>query len=282
MTVLHHCLSNYSTFHRDTLLILQALLEELEVKNILIEWMLVGSGNRIDYLLKQLMLQKTRIHDSNSFWKQVGQTINMSPKLMLTLLKHPLLLEKTEYKKRHQNDYKTILERLVEELEINSILQEYLSVDSEVRINYFVKQLMLQKKTIRERNVFWKQLGNTISNNEQFLSIVENLLSKLKHDGNKIKTKMLVRLVEEIFMSSITFRKIEYLCHRLYSKKETITNKNTFWREIGFTVDEHDRDLITIISSHPLLVKHSQYETIEHTILYRFVEELQIHSILQE
>eukprot|EP01084_Bolivina_argentea_P095415 171556_1 len=177
---------------------------------------------------------------------------------------------------------KTILENLVEVWELNNVLQEYLSVGCEDKIVYLLKQLMLQKDTITKRNVFWKQFGNIINDTDQFLLIVKNLLM-VKQDDNRINTNMLMKVVEEMGVVNDNDIKSEYLCHRLYSKTDdTITNKNAFWTEIGFIVDEHDYDLITIISNHPLLVKHSQYETIEHTILHRFVEELEMNNILQE
>eukprot|EP01084_Bolivina_argentea_P286147 490832_1 len=55
-----------------------------------------------------------------------------------------------------------------------------------------------------------------------------------------------------------------------------------FWKLIGFTVHEHDFELIKILSRHPLLVKHSQYETIEKTPLHRCVEELNMKHVLKE
>eukprot|EP01084_Bolivina_argentea_P095416 171557_1 len=151
---------------------------------------------------------------------------------------------------------KTILENLVEVWELNNVLQEYLSVGCEDKIVYLLKQLMLQKDTITKRNVFWKQFGNIINDTDQFLLIVKNLLMvnhSEKQNDSRINTKMLMKVAEELGVINDNDIKSEYLCHRLYSKTDdTITNKNAFWREIGFTVDEHDYDLITMISSHPL------------------------------
>eukprot|EP01084_Bolivina_argentea_P257081 433034_1 len=50
---------------------------------------------------------------------------------------------------------------------------------------------MLQESKITESNIFWKQFGNTINNNEQFLSIVK----KYPNLQNKI---ILLRLFEDL------------------------------------------------------------------------------------
>eukprot|EP01084_Bolivina_argentea_P118448 210164_1 len=83
--------------------------------------------------------------------------------LVSKILKHPLLSDYNTF------TTKTILENLMEVCELNNVLQKYLSVGSEDKIVYLLKQLMLQKNKMTKRNVFWKQFGNIINDTDQFL-----------------------------------------------------------------------------------------------------------------
>eukprot|EP01084_Bolivina_argentea_P009607 17925_1 len=127
--------------------------------------------------MSSIIFKKRHYHNKNALWREIGFAVDEHDYDLITIIsRHPLLVKRSQMIETIEH---TVLHRFVEELQINSILQEYLSVDSEIKIDYLFKQLMLQKEKISESNVFWKLVGNTINNNEQFLSIVKKYSQNL-------------------------------------------------------------------------------------------------------
>eukprot|EP01084_Bolivina_argentea_P156014 271864_1 len=111
---------------------------------------------------------------------------------------------------------KTILENSVEVLNATNILNQYLSVDSERKIDYILKQLILHKKRIVDNNIFWKQIGHTVNMSHKLMAIVDKHPLLLHPTGTN--NRMLERLVEELELTGDGIR-IEYLLQTLQKKK---------------------------------------------------------------
>eukprot|EP01084_Bolivina_argentea_P184382 318006_1 len=98
---------------------LKGLVEVLGVNQLL------NNKNVIYYLLNRLQKHTLKIDHKNTFWNQVGQTWNNEKESILIIREHPLLLKHSDYKVDKNDDCKTILERLVEELAIHGLLASY-------------------------------------------------------------------------------------------------------------------------------------------------------------
>eukprot|EP01083_Nonionella_stella_P208858 757632_1 len=94
--------------------VLERLVEELGVNAVI-------AGDeplQIDYVLRILQTEDGHIEDKDSFCQRIGFTVN-DPQIISFLKEHPLLMSKTKY----QN--KTVLQRLIEELEMYHFAEEY-------------------------------------------------------------------------------------------------------------------------------------------------------------
>eukprot|EP01084_Bolivina_argentea_P311566 539344_1 len=92
--------------------LLHRLAEELHIKEFLKEY--------ADHLLQTLKTSTQKIADASVFWSQIG--FNWTDAL-LPIIKQHSLLQNTTYKEK--GNVKTLLHRLVEELKISCLLNEY-------------------------------------------------------------------------------------------------------------------------------------------------------------
>eukprot|EP01084_Bolivina_argentea_P140270 246643_1 len=106
--------------------LLRRLVEELGLNEILKQYILIDCKQKIDNLLTQLQRFEQQIMDENVIIKEIGVTarqigtvINTDDTLLSLVKQHSFLLQKSN----HCN--KTILQRLVEELQISCLLNEY-------------------------------------------------------------------------------------------------------------------------------------------------------------
>eukprot|EP01084_Bolivina_argentea_P253502 425847_1 len=73
-------------------------------------------------------------------------------------------------------------------------------------------------------------------------------------------------------------KKIQHLCSKLMIYKEKIIDKNMFWQQMGFKLNN---ELLTVIQTHPLLLQITQYQdnTETQTVLQRLVGELSVVAL---
>eukprot|EP01084_Bolivina_argentea_P234806 395286_1 len=276
----HPLLSDYSTSTMK--IILQRLVEELKLTNILNQYLSFDSERKIDYILKQLILHKKPIPDKNIFWKQVGHTVNTNHKLMSIIVKHRLL---SDYEK-HPTDTKEMLHKLVEKLKLNNLLNKYLSIDSNGKIDYILKQLTLRSERITDHCTFWKQIGNIINNDHKLMSIIITKHTLLSQHTNFQNKTILERLVEELqinkmletFISTNQDVAINHLLNQVKECEEKIDVENCFWNYVGSALS--DVRSVSFISHHSVLWEHCAYK--DKTVLQRLVEELKIMNVLEK
>eukprot|EP01084_Bolivina_argentea_P218952 371448_1 len=101
--------------------VLDRLVEELKVA----ELISLCLKSRVQRLLYQLKLGKPKIIDTKKFWNQMGFQLNSE--LLSMIKKHPLLCQQTESKQ-------TILDRLIEELDVVELLNWYTICNSKLQI----------------------------------------------------------------------------------------------------------------------------------------------------
>eukprot|EP01084_Bolivina_argentea_P008775 16416_1 len=229
--------------------------------------------DKINQLLSQLKIYKEDITDKNVFWNQIGFIVNNDDHELLTVIqKHPLLLEKTEYKKRGENGNKIILERLIEELGVNVLTDETL------KIEYLLLTLQKQKGITRNKYTFWKEIG---------LEIDTHLLSKiLKHSllsnyNLTIAKTILENLVEELKLNNVLQEylsfdidnRLDYFLKQLKLHKERIPESNVFWKHVGYTINNNEL-FLSIVKT---------YSTPQNKdILRKLVEELKIYGLIHQ
>eukprot|EP01083_Nonionella_stella_P044999 121015_1 len=100
-------------------LVLERLVEELQLKNVLLRHLNIDTEQNLDRQLRRLYERDQVISDSNIFWKTFGDIINNDQELIILIKKHELFMAKTKY----QN--KIVLQRLFEELDVDHFADEY-------------------------------------------------------------------------------------------------------------------------------------------------------------
>eukprot|EP01084_Bolivina_argentea_P234808 395288_1 len=276
----HPLLSDYSTSTMK--IILQRLVEELKLTNILNQYLSFDSERKIDYILKQLILHKKPIPDKNILWKQVGHIVNSNHKFMSIIVKHPLL---SDYEK-HPTETKEILHKLVEKLKISNLLNKYLSIDSNGKIDYILKQLILREERITDIDIFWKQVGNIVNTDHKLVSIITKHALLSQHTDFQNKT-VLQRLVEglqinkvlvETYISTNPHVAINHLLNQVKECEEKIDVQNGFWNYVGRALS--DARSVSFILHHSSLLENCVYK--DKTILQRLVEELEIYKLTNQ
>eukprot|EP01083_Nonionella_stella_P149751 476036_1 len=254
---------------------------------------------QIDHLLYQLKVYSEKITDCGLFWKQIGFKIDNSMQNIITqIAKHPLLLQRSRYKPKNEKDYNLILERLIQELHLDVL------INNQLKIEYLLLRLQHEKQRIIDRDEFWGEIGFVIDNEDddmiarmvnhplllkqskcQFASVLERLFEELQlsnvlrrylmmeteRHANIILRRLCVRdQPEEIdgfwktFVGIINHdpklnhHKIEFLLRRLQSRTTPIQDANLFWTQIGLKFKDHN--VVSLIAKHPLLLEHSQYK----------------------
>eukprot|EP01084_Bolivina_argentea_P198713 340190_1 len=103
----------------------------------------------------------------------------------------------------------TIFRRLLEELDLYAVLNQYLLADSKEKIHHFLNQLRLFENPINNKHVLTKnngipatQICAAIDSNDELLSFVRQhpLFSQVSKYNDKL---MIQRLVEELKMSNL-------------------------------------------------------------------------------
>merc|ERR1712073_72744 len=72
-------------------------------------------------------------------------------------------------------------------------------------------------------------------------------------------------------------KKIYHLFTKLKIYKNAITDRKTFWKQIGFKIKNDDKEIISTIKKHPFLSQCTEYKN--HTISQRIVDELGLNIL---
>eukprot|EP01084_Bolivina_argentea_P057797 105566_1 len=236
----HPLLSHYDVKqHKE---VWHRLVEELEITNILNECLSINCKNKINYLLKYLMQNTTMITKDNFFWKQVGHSINKSSHLTSIIVLHPLLLQdihsetkeeqidiaknsnsnksanlfsiSVEFLLERSKTKRTMLHRLVEELEISELLNIYFSFDTKNKIHQLLSKLKAVNHNIFHNNLFWKQMCCIINKSQKIISLIS-------------KHPLLSEFIQNVSEDYSVSNKFVQLVNYNYCKKKTIQQRLT-------------------------------------------------------
>eukprot|EP01084_Bolivina_argentea_P052568 96560_1 len=79
--------------------------------------------------MTELKIRQKEITDKDMFWNLIGfEVTNTDSDLISIIVRHPLLLQHSDY------NNKTMIQRLVEELQISNILNEYRIMTSRFQV----------------------------------------------------------------------------------------------------------------------------------------------------
>eukprot|EP01083_Nonionella_stella_P219600 786472_1 len=161
----------------DYKLILERLVEELQLNSVLTQYLHTDKEQHLDLVVQHLHVRTNPITTANIFWKQLGDAIRNDPELVLLVVHHQLLLKPSQYKPETEViGGRLILERLVEELQLNCVLTRYLNIDKENHLDRELRRLFARDKPITEMNIFWKTFGAIINNDLRFILLVQKSL----------------------------------------------------------------------------------------------------------
>eukprot|EP01084_Bolivina_argentea_P140677 247253_1 len=205
--------------------------------------------------------------------------------------KHSLL-----YQSKYE--HKTVLHRLIDELQVLHRLVDELHLnktillnDNDAKIKYLFYRLITEKQRINDDNTFWKNVGFKINDYDHDIISYMRKHSLLSQSKCKYRT-VLHRLVDELNFNKIVLEtmveelklndklsKIEYLFYRLITEAQRISDENAFWKKARFKINDiqYYDEMISSIATHPLLLENSKYEN--KTVLYRLVHELRIINL---
>eukprot|EP01084_Bolivina_argentea_P008766 16401_1 len=220
-----------------------------------------------------------QIMDKHLFWQQIGFQVNDDDDELISIIaKHPLLLQHCMYKNQ------TILQRLVVELKIMNVLEKYILNNPKTVMDQLLNQVKECEEQIDVQNRFWNRVSRLLNNDKSILFSLhhsllwENCGYKDKTVLQRLEEELMVNLWQNLVMNDDI--KIQYLFHKLTKTKTKISNKQSFWEQCQFVVDNNSK-LMLMIAKHPLLFKTSDYRTAgesDHsTIFERFVEELKLN-----
>eukprot|EP01084_Bolivina_argentea_P044212 81390_1 len=279
------------------------LLNELGLAEVLNQCMKCnGVAKLIDYFMIELQTRKEHITNKNKFWDQIGFKIkNGNSKLISVISRHSLLMENSTYEQGDKQVKSTILSRLVNELGLMEVLNQCMKLNGAKLIDYFMTELQTREEAITNKHEFWHQIGFEIKNaKSKLISVISthSLLmenSTYEQNDKQVKSTILYRLLNELGLREVlnqcmkihgAAKLIDYFMMELQMRKERITNKNTFWHQIGFEIKNDNNKLISVISRHSLLLQHSTYEQddkqVKSTILYRLLNELELREVLNQ
>eukprot|EP01084_Bolivina_argentea_P152037 265274_1 len=166
-----------------------------------------NAKENIYHLIHKLITLKTRITDINLFWKQIG--FQLDNQLIQILANHPSIWKQTNFTECYNDKRYIVFERLIEELEISSLLGDYGAyflvdttqngkrVDKLKQVLYNLPAYHIGKSNSK----FWRKMGCTINNNPELLSLLQqnyNLLFEYCQSYHYDKTTILQRLIEEL------------------------------------------------------------------------------------
>eukprot|EP01083_Nonionella_stella_P028235 77753_1 len=276
---------------------------------------------KIDHLLSQLKVYGEEIIDCDLFWKQIGFEIdNEDHHAISHVAQHALLFQQSQYKPDTENQYKLILERLVEELHLSNVLVQYSITHPADIVDRKLHQLQAREQPITIADIIWKIWGNTVDDDPQLS--MEIRVHPLLYQQCQYKHKLVLeRVVEELGVRRDFELKTAYLRHRLQSgkfgnndmlmliscipllldtKTKTVSNNDQLkveyllhqiQAERAYIADKNlfwqsigftsiDTQFVPLIKQHRLLKAETNRK--HKTVLQRLVEELELFDFAEE
>eukprot|EP01083_Nonionella_stella_P276229 938454_1 len=151
--------------------------------------------------------------------------------------------------------------------------------DMEIKADHLLYKLKVYGEEIIDCNLFWKQIGFEVDNQDtDVISHIakHSLLLRQSEYKNKL---VLERLVEELELSNHAQIKTEYLLNILRTQASRIESKERFWKRIGFTMND-DPHSISFIKNHPLFAVKTAYKN--KSVIHRLIEELEMYHFADE
>eukprot|EP01084_Bolivina_argentea_P253504 425850_1 len=288
----HPMLLEYSNFQQRTMLpILLKILNFQTLKN-----------EFSDRLCLSLIYRKLQIKDPNAFWKSQGcQKQDIQDEYILSnIKKHPLLLKPTQYLQR------TLLQRLVEELEIDEMRETYDFFESitdtrNVNVNLYIKDdkiICMEIHKIYKSNIKYIVVTHTENDNITYQIDSKHTENVYIYQNIDIRAEFVVPFAVDLHSVSVyaqisaefnyillkTFdikqkikqdtpsNRVDYLLNVLSLVHYKIDNKDIFYDKIGL---KYSDDWIPLILHHPLLFQ--KVEIIH--VFDKLVKELQISEL---
>eukprot|EP01083_Nonionella_stella_P012558 35622_1 len=219
---------------------------------------------KADHLLYQLKIYEDKIIDKEMFWKQIGFALNDE---MLTFIRdNPLIMQHSVYTPQGSDERVKVIERLVEELEIDDehICCEYFKI-SVARSDVFLHRLKVTEHKIDDKDLFLTQSGMVL--NAQGLLSIQNHPLLFQYSAYRNRT-IFTRLVKEFGCDDLTRNyfavntqncKINAVLNGLVTYKTKIKLNNKFWKGIADAMQKNET-ILSVIRNHHLLFKHCEYK----------------------
>eukprot|EP01083_Nonionella_stella_P204315 744912_1 len=219
---------------------------------------------KADHLLYQLKIYEDKIIDKEMFWKQIGFALNDE---MLTFIRdNPLIMQHSVYTPQGSDERVKVIERLVEELEIDDdyICCEYFKI-SVARSDAFLRRLKATEQRIWDKGLFLTQSGMVL--NAQGLLSIQNHPLLFQYSAYRNRT-IFTRLVKEFGCDDLTRNyfavntqncKINAVLNGLVTYKTKIKLNNKFWKGIADAMQKNET-VLSVIRKHSLLFKECAYK----------------------